>query len=64
MENVESITTANTDNFLDGLSIDNYGNIVASLGHGSTITVYYNHRPSRGELGKIELIQTVAVDGF
>ena len=59
---MESITTANTDNFLDGLSEDNYCNIVTSLGHGNTITLNYNHRPSRGEPVKIELIQTMVVD--
>lgn len=41
---MEPITTANTDNFLDGLSEDNYGLIVASsLRHGKTITLNYIH---------------------
>lgn len=34
MEKVKFITKTNTDNFLDGLSKDNYANIVASSGHG------------------------------
>ena len=61
MEKVESITTANTDYFLDGLSKDNSGNIVASLGHGNTITINYNPRPRGGQPGKIELIPTMVV---
>ena len=34
MEKMKFITKTNTDNFLDGLSKDNYANIVASSGHG------------------------------
>ena len=37
---MEPVTTANNDNFLDDLSEDNYGLIVASsLGYGNTITL-------------------------
>lgn len=42
---VEPITTANNDNFLDDLSEDNYGLIVASsLGYGNTITLNDIHQ--------------------
>ena len=54
------MTTTKTDNFLNGLSEDPNGNILANLDGGHSITLNYNHRPARGQPGKIESIKSMA----
>ena len=53
------MVTERLDSFLNGLS-ENRGNIVADLGEGHSITLNYNHRPTRANLGKLDAIKLTA----
>ena len=55
------MVTERLDNFLNGLS-DKNGNIVADLGEGHSITLNYNHRPTRANLTKLNAIKLKATE--